>query len=485
MQIHTTAYLDKREVSDALVIAYYKGQLVRPDLGHLETICQAPIHAGDFTGGLGELACVWGAEVEEKRIFLLGLGPEESCSPEKLRIAYGAVAKACFKYKCKSLNILLPELEYAPKAVVEGLLSAGYIFDLYKSEKEEPLEDITLIGKDALKAADRALRVMTSVNRARDLINGNADTVTPQFLAQYAKELSQEFPRITTEIKDKAWIQHENMGLLLAVAQGAKYDPQCIICSYKGRPVSDEHTVLVGKGITYDTGGLKLKSIEGMLSMRSDMSGAAVCLAVIEACAALSMPVNVTCLLPTCENAIGKDAYKLGDVYKSRAGITVEITNTDAEGRLILADALSYAVDAYNPTQLIDVGTLTGSMEIALGNSYMGLFSNSDFLAEALTSSGLHTHERLWRMPLCEEYREQLKSDVADCKNAATPKAGSIICALFLEQFVQNVPWAHIDMAPVAFAKDARGYLPKNGTAVGVRLLVDYLEKQQREQHDN
>jgi leucyl aminopeptidase len=288
--------------------------------------------------------------------------------------------------------------------------------------------------------------------------------------------MSQEFGRIKTEVKDKAWIEQEGMGLFLAVSRASHLPPQFIICSYQGHAVSSDHTVLVGKGITYDTGGLKLKALDNMVLMRSDMTGAAVCLGVIQSLAALGVPVNVTAVIPTCENAINERAFKNGDVYKSRSGITVEVTNTDAEGRLILADALSYAVDTLNPNRIIDVGTLTGSMEIALGNELMGLFSNSDSLAQELFQAGQRTHELAWRMPLYPEYKDQLKSDIADIKNAATPKGGSILCAIFIEQFVKNIPWAHFDMASVAFAKEARAYWPKNATGIGVRLLVDYFE---------
>ncbi len=494
MQILRAASLDKREPSDALVIAYFKDHYQRDDIGHLQEVCLRPIQAGDFTANAGQIVSVWNDDPAEKRIFMLGLGPKETCSPEVIRRSYGALAKVCIKHKCKSLNILVPEIENIPldvslKALFEGIISALYVYDIYKTvnsgERDVVLEEITLIGPDLhliAKVADKTKKVMSAVYKARDLINGNADDVTPEYLARFAKELSQEFPRVTTEIKDKPWIQKENMGLLLAVSRASVLEPKVIICSYQGKPVSSDHTVLVGKGITYDTGGLKLKSVDGMLTMRSDMSGAAVCLALIESIAALSLPVNVTAIIPTCENAIGALSYKLGDVYASRSGISVEVTNTDAEGRLVLADAISYAVDVLKPSCLIDIGTLTGSIEIALGNELMGLFSNSDVLAEELLGACHRTHERAWRMPLYEEYKDQLKSDVADIKNAATAKGGSILCAKFLEQFVKDVPWAHFDMASVAFAKEAKGYLPKNATGIGIRMLVDYFE--QRDKYD-
>ncbi len=484
MRIHTIADIDNRMASDALAIGFFTDEYTPDSLGRLHNIALAPVRAGDFTGKEGQIVTLWHDLPEEKRVFLVGLGPKEGCTLERLRRSYGALAKACLKHSCKTLSILIPTChipeEATIKSLLEGLLLAGYVFDKHKSEKEPVvLDEITLIGPDLHlmdKVAAKTLKVLDAIWRARDLINDNADDITPAHIATVAKELSQEFTRIKTHVLDKAAIEKEKMGLLLAVSRAAVVDPAFILVSYTGRPDSSDHTVLVGKGITYDTGGLKLKPSEGMITMRADMSGAATVLATIQALSALSLPVNVTAVIPCAENAIGARSYKLGDVYTSRAGITVEVTNTDAEGRLILADALSYAVDRLNPTRIIDIGTLTGGMSIALGNELMGLFSNSDSLAQELFAAGQRTHERSWRMPLYEEYKDQLKSDVADIKNAATPAGGSIVCAIFLERFVQNVPWVHFDIAPVAFAKEARTYWPKHATGIGVRLLVDYFE---------
>ncbi len=478
MQIQTCSDIDRRERSDALVLGLFQSE-TPSNLGILEERCVAPIKAGDFEGTLGQIALVWGNEPQEKRIILVGLGKREELTLESIRKAYGAVAKTCLKCRAASINIVIPgsetfSEECIAKALLEGLLSASY-----SVKKEQVLEDVLLITNQpehVQHAADRTLKVMRAVRRARDLINANADEVTPERLAEAAKELQQEFGRLKVQIKDKKWLEEDNWGLLLAVSRAASVEPRAIVVSYVGNPTSSDHTVLVGKGITYDTGGLKLKSSDGMLHMRSDMSGGAICLGVMQAISSLGLRINVSAVIPSCENAIGPDAYKLGDVYKARSGHTVEITNTDAEGRLILADALSYAVDVLEPSRIIDIGTLTGSIEAALGNELMGLFSNSDLLANELFASGQRTHERSWIMPLYEEYADQLLSDVADIKNANTAKAGSILCATFLKQFVGSVPWAHFDIASVAFTKEAKGYLPKLATGVGIRLLVDYLE---------
>lgn len=268
------------------------------------------------------------------------------------------------------------------------------------------------------------------------------------------------------------------MGLLLAVNRGSDSDPAFIIIEYKGNPKSKEKTVLVGKGITYDTGGLNIK-VSNMETMKGDMGGAAAVMGTIVAAASLDLKVNVTAVIPTTENSISSRSYKPGDIYKSYSGKTVEIGNTDAEGRLILADALAYAVDHLKPTRLIDLATLTGAMIIALGTETIGLFSNNDALADGLIRSGSDTYERVWRLPLHEEYRDQLKSDFADIRNIGGRAAGSITAAIFLQEFVGKTPWAHLDIAGTAYLEDgAKRYHPKYGTGSGVRLLIDFLEQQ-------
>jgi leucyl aminopeptidase len=261
---------------------------------------------------------------------------------------------------------------------------------------------------------------------------------------------------------------------LLAVARGSAVEPTFIILHYKGVARSKDHTVIIGKGVTFDTGGLNLKT-SGMETMRDDMSGAATALCTVAVAAALNLPVNVTAVVAATENAIDARSYKPGDVYKGYSGMTVEIGNTDAEGRLTLADALAYTVKELKPTRMIDFATLTGSMVVALGEGMSGLFCNEETLANSLLDSSQRTSEILWRMPLFEPYKEQLKSDIADIKNVGGRAAGSITAALFLQEFVQNVSWAHIDIAGTAFGKE-KGYVPKNGVGFGVRLMVDFLE---------
>lgn len=266
------------------------------------------------------------------------------------------------------------------------------------------------------------------------------------------------------------------MGLLLAVGRGSDKEPLLTMLTYTGNPKSREHTILIGKGVTYDTGGLNVKPTGSMESMKCDMAGAATVLGVLATVAALGLKLNVTALVPATENAIGSKSFKPGDVYVSHNGKSIEIGNTDAEGRLILADALSYAVKHLKPTRMIDLATLTGAMDVALGSEATGLFSNDDKLAEQLHKAGESTFERVWRMPLFPEYRDQLRSDIADLKNIGTRSGGSITAAYFLKEFVDDIPWAHLDIASTAYLNESKRYHPKFGTGIGVRLITELLE---------
>ena len=275
----------------------------------------------------------------------------------------------------------------------------------------------------------------------------------------------------------KKQLEKEGFGLLLAVNRGSSCDPALIILQYRGQPHSNNNTVIVGKGITYDTGGLNLKVGVGMETMKCDMGGAAAVLGTMLAAATLGLKTNLTGVIATTENSIGPDSYKPGDVYTSYLGKTVEIGNTDAEGRLVLADALAYANAKLAPTRMINLATLTGSIVIALGEEATGLMSNSDELSLALSEAGETTYERVWRMPLYDEYQERLKSDFADLINVAGRPASANLAGMFLKEFVGKTPWAHLDIAGTAYLTKARHYLPKNATGVGVRLLIEFLEQ--------
>ena len=412
--------------------------------------------------------------------MLLGLGKKIECEAETLRKAYAAALKACRKKKLKNISVALPETE-GPAAYpsTEGLLMANYAFDMkFSKEETSPLvQKICLIGidKDTLKECHDAQTVISCVNYARDLINGNADDVTAQLLSKKAKELEKDSKAIATTILDKKALEKLKMGLLLAVNRGSATDPSFIIVKYNGNPKSSDMTALVGKGITYDTGGLNLKT-SNMETMKDDMSGGAAVLGTIKAAAALKLKVNIVGVIASTDNAIGPNSYKPGDVYHSYSGKTVEITNTDAEGRLVLADAVSYVEEQFKPSRIIDLATLTGAMLITLGEEASGLFSNDDELAEGLLRAGKYTYERLWRFPLYNEYKEGLKSPIADMRNSPPArKASSIMGALFIQEYIKKTPWAHLDIAGTAFLSGPKNYHTTNATGFGVRLLINFL----------
>ena len=493
MEFQIISSFSKKKQADVCVIPFYKtskGPQEAFELGSLKKAISAALATGDFQGKESELLWVYesvAGKSNEKRIALLGLGDKESLLPERLRRVYASLAKACKARNSKTLNLLVPKIKLlAPKelvkAIVEGLYFGSYRFDLLKSapKKEDQtaaLEKVFLVGceNSLTKVIESTKDVMQAVDFAKDLVNNNADDITPSQLAHTAIALSKKYPKLKTEVHDKKWIQKHGLGLLLAVSRASVHDPVFIIMKYEGNPSSSDRTLLVGKGITYDTGGLNLKQ-SGMETMKCDMAGSAAVIGTMKAIASLKLPVNVVAAIAVCENAIGSKAYKVGDVYKSYTGKTVEITNTDAEGRLTLADALAYGADHLKPKRIIDLATLTGSAVIALGTEVNALLSNDDDLANAILQAGDRTFERSCRLPLYEEYKEYLKSDIADIKNAATRFGGAILAAIFLQEFVRSIPWVHLDIAGTAYLQESHRYHAKYATGVGVRLLVDFFE---------
>ena len=455
----------------------------------LESLIKPVLESGDFGGESGETVLVYMQGQKEPRCLLLGLGKEENLTVECLRQAYSNATKICQKKAVTKANVVSPTISELRKITVEDCLrgiAEGIFLTNYKWEKLATLAEETVLLKSIcfvgvqpsyLGIVKESSHIAEGVYLARDLINGNADIVTPRYLAESARKIAQKFPSVRATIFDKDRIEKEKMGLLLAVARGAAVDPAFIILNYKGHPGSKDHTIVVGKGVTFDTGGLNVKPHASMSTMRDDMSGAATALSTVAVAAALGLKLNVTAVVAAAENATGSKSYKPGDVYVSYDGTTVEIVDTDAEGRLTLADALAYSVKELKPTRMIDLATLTGSIVVALGEGMSGLFCNDEKLASALLEAGTRTAEILWRMPLYLPYKEHLKSDIADMKNVGGRAGGAIIAGLFLQEFVHNLPWAHIDIAGTAFGAKEKGYWPKNGIGFGVRLLVDFLQR--------
>ncbi|MBA2368963.1 MAG: leucyl aminopeptidase [Candidatus Protochlamydia sp.] len=491
MEFAIIGQLGKRKKSDLLVLSFWKGASQPEEaapISLLGDLLNPALKSGDFKGREGEVTFLYIEGQPEQRIALLGLGPKDKISIEAVRRSYGGLAKACLAKKLKTLNILVPLIEQITEkekiaGLADGLLLPNYVYNRLKSQVQDDedlslLQKVTLITSDkrALEQAEETLAICDGVYYARDLINGNADEVTPQYLALCAQGLAKEFP-VKTTIFDKKRIEKEGLELLLAVNRGSHLDPAFIIMEYKGKPKSSDNTVLIGKGITYDTGGLNLKPTGGMETMKCDMSGAAACFGALLAVCNLGLKINLTVVIPTTENGIDAKSFKPGDVYRSYLGKTVEMMNSDAEGRLVLADALAYACRNLKPSRIIDMATLTGAIEVALGSEASGIMSNSEDLTAALILAGERTFERLWRMPLYEEYNEKLKSDIADLKSWNGRSASSCVAAMFLKTFVEDsIPWAHIDIAGTAYLSEGKKYQPKYATGVGVRLIVEYLK---------
>jgi leucyl aminopeptidase len=493
MLFTAASHLDKRKSADLLVVPFWKGKKhaeAAAPVGGLAAALSAPVDCGDFSGKEGELLILYESRGKrpEKRLALLGLGEEREFSPDLLRRSYAEVVKVCHRKKLSRLNILLPKVDKIEKEsicqlICEGLLLTDYTFDTlkgeFKQEEVSKVEKVSFIGADSacLHLCKRAALVMDAVNHTRDLVNGNADDVTPQAFVACAEELEKKHQTVKTIVLGKKELEKQGLGLLLAVSRGAARDPALITIEYRGDPKSSKSTALVGKGITFDTGGLNIKQTGQMETMKDDMAGAAAVLGTVSAAAEMGLKVNLIGVIATTENAIGPHSYKPGDVYRSYSGKTVEISNTDAEGRLVLADALSYLQAKFQPTRIIDLATLTGGIVVALGEELTGLFSNDETLARELIHAGERTHERLWRMPLLSEYREQLKSPIADLKNSGGKKASSSTAAAFLKEFIkEGTPWAHLDIAGTAYLSAPKHYHQTLATGVGVRLLISLLE---------
>ncbi len=492
MRATIASSVNARKKADLLILPFWEGEKrAEPafTMRQLANIADLPVEAGDFRGKESETLVIYPARSAEKRMLLVGLGKRTKLSPETLRRSFATALRVSRRKKCKSLNLLLPNAEMHKRnlcgAISEGLFLANYAFDLYKkpvknAEKETIIENCCFIGADksCLEEITKNITLISAVELARDLINSNADDVNAQTLAQTAKDIAKEFSAVKTTVLGKKELEKEKMGLLLAVNRAAMQDPALIIIEYRGDPKSKDVTAIIGKGISFDTGGLNLKPTGSIETMKDDMSGAAAVLGTLRAAAALKLKKNVLGVIAAAENAMGPASYKPGDVYISHSGKSVEISNTDAEGRLVLADAFSYIQSNYSVNRMIDLATLTGAMVIALGEEVTGMFCNNDALAHALTEAGEKTFERLWRLPLYPEYKDALKSPIADMKNSGGRKAGSITAALFLQNFIKDgMPWAHLDIAGTSYLSELnKPYHPLHATGVGVRLLIEFLE---------
>jgi leucyl aminopeptidase len=415
-------------------------------------------------------------------LLVIGLGDREEVDAERLRVAAALVAKEAGRLEASSLAWALPEgidAGAAAAALVTGTILATYVFDRFKSaDGEAPPrpEALTVLGPEAVAAAAETARVCAEAqNRARDLQETPANVATPAFLAARAEEIAAAFDSVSAEILGPAEIAAKKMGGLVAVSQGGPVEPRLIVLRYAGGG-EGPRLGFVGKGVTFDTGGISLKPGAGMQEMKMDMSGAAAVLEAVAAIAELALPVELIAVVPSTENMPSGTAVKPGDVITQYNGKTVEVNNTDAEGRLILADALAYAAEL-GAERIVDVATLTGAVTIALGSTYAAVISNDDELAERVLRAGEASGELTWRLPLHPEFKELMRGKVADLSNlAAKRKAGTITAASFLEEFVGETAWAHVDIAGTAWDV-GREYTGNDGNGFGVRLLVELVRQ--------
>jgi leucyl aminopeptidase len=456
--------------ADLVVIGLYEGDELPGELASARG-------AGDAKGGFKKLTMVH--PERPARLLVAGLGKREDIDAERLRIVAALVAKEAAKLGARSLAWELPvedEGEELFEGIVTGTILGSYRFDRYKSadpdDPETPsLDSLTLLGYVIPDGAAETARICAEAqNRARDLQSLPSNVATPSYLAGRAEEIAAAHDAIGVEVLGRAEIAAKEMGGLVAVSKGTAEEPKLIVLRYEGGGAG-ETLGLVGKGVTFDTGGISLKTPGGMHEMKMDMSGAAVVLETVSAVAELGLALNLIAVIPSTENMPSGTAVKPGDIITQYNGKTVEVNNTDAEGRLILADALAYAAEQ-GAARIVDIATLTGAVMIALGSTYAALISNDDALASEVEEAGRETGELVWRLPLHPEYKALTKGTVADLTNAAAKrKAGTIYAGSFLEEFVGDTPWAHIDIAGTAWDV-GRPYTGNDASGYGVRLLT-------------
>jgi leucyl aminopeptidase len=442
------------------------------------------IAAGDFTGKRDEVAVVY-PPGPAARILLVGLGKPDEINRGSIRRAAAAAAKRARSLGVPRAAFHLPSescgsvgAEEAGQAMAEGLAQGVWQFNEMKrppEEKKPVLEHVDILVPADTEVTSRGHRIGAAIGAgqtlAREIQVLPGNVCTPTYVARAASEIASRHGFGIT-VLDKAGIVKEKMGALLAVAQGSGEEPRFIALEYKG--AEGAPVVLVGKGVTFDTGGISIKPAQNMEDMKYDMSGAAAVLGTFEVLGRLRPPVHVVGLIPSTENMPSGTAVKPGDVITSMSGKTIEVINTDAEGRLILCDALAYA-KRYQPACVLDIATLTGAVVVALGHTATGVMGTDDALIERIRAAGERAGERVWPLPLWDEYRDLMKSDIADVKNAGGRPAGSISAGWFLREFVDGFPWAHLDIAGTAYTDRDETTRVKGPTGIGVRLFTEFV----------
>ncbi len=446
------------------------------------------IKSGDFEAKPSQVSVIYSKSLAAGRVALLGLGKKSELNLEKIRNAFARVMQ-----HLRGLNIkdaatamdwtLLPDQkEKLIAAVAEGASLGLYQYTPYKTVGRDELKEMRQLEiiaepKDystILEEIKKTNIITNAVCFARNLISAPANEMTPSIMADHASKIAKR-KNVSCRVLDKGKMKALGMNALLGVAAGSHQPPKLIILEYTGGKKSVAPIAMVGKGLTFDSGGISIKPAEKMDEMKTDMSGGAAVMAIIMAAADLKLPINIVGLVPATENMSGGGALKPGDILKSYSGKTIEIINTDAEGRLILADALTYA-SKYKPDAIIDIATLTGACIVALGEDVIGMLGTDDQLKKQINQAAEITGERVWELPLWESYSELIKSDIADYKNTGGRMGSTITAAAFLGKFVGDYPWVHLDIAGPAWSTRDKAYIPKGASGVTVRLLVEFLQ---------
>jgi len=491
MKINVVAAKIEKHKTDAAVIPLFENEKPGMVAGRVDRalggMISRLIKRGDFKPKTGAVHLLYPeGRIAAERLLLVGLGKRSEFTLNRLRQAAGKAAPSLRGAGAKGVTLVTDgtglEAEELGQALTEGCVLGLYRFLKYKTDEEDDrtkdIRTITLLTESvgAVKGLRKGVKtgaaIAESTVMVRDMVSSPPADMTPTIIAAKAKELARQFG-IKVQVLEKNHMRKLGMGALLGVASGSAQPPKFIIVEYR-KGGKKPFIALVGKTITFDSGGISIKPAENMDKMKDDMSGGAAVLGAIRNAAALKLPLNIVGLLPAAENMPGGSAYKPGDVLRTLSGQTIEILNTDAEGRLILSDALTYACK-YKPAVIVDIATLTGACAIALGHEAIGMLGTDEKFKQKIREAGEKTGERVWELPLWEEYFDQIKSDIADMKNTGGRPAGVITAAALLSKFVRKYPWVHLDIAATAWTEKERPYTPKGATGIGVRLLTQFL----------
>ncbi len=479
----------KKTKIDTLAVPVCEDKNIYDDVS-LKAVIKKALGLKEFNGKKDETVTLYDLpEIKTRRVIFWGLGKLEKIDRETLRTMAGKTVKSCIQKEPADLWFAVPEakingLETSAvlKAMQEGAYLGNHLFDKYKGDKKKKaLKKINFrVAASAAKKlrpiSDRVAAVCEGTTLAREWINIPSNDKTPEkFTRSIVKRAKKQGLKV--RVLNETLLKQKKFGALLAVAAGSHSKPSLVTLEHRV-PGANKTIALVGKGVTFDSGGLNIKTGNSMAAMKSDMSGAAAVAATLITAAKIKPKLNIIGIIPIVENMPSGKATRPGDIIRSFAGKTIEIGNTDAEGRLILIDAMSYVVKKYKPHFLIDMATLTGACVVALGEKIAAVFSHDEDLAASIIAAGKRTHERCWRMPLPEDYKELLKSDFADTSNIGSTRwGGAITAALFLSEFTADTPWAHIDIAGPAYSAKENAYCGAGGTGFGVRLLTELWER--------